>query len=127
MEVLPFREVKFGELSEDEPRIATYKAKWDWDYREKWGIKNVFAGRLPDGMSEKISETCKRAYRALNIHSYARFDIRITPDGRVYILEANANPCLESCDEFGEAAQKRGHYLSKIDPEDNLSWFSESN
>ena len=52
--VLPFREMKFGEFPEDEPRIATYKAKWDHSYREKWGIKNVFAGRLPDGVDQKI-------------------------------------------------------------------------
>ena len=28
---------------------------------------------------EKIAEVCKRAYRALNMQCYARFDIRISP------------------------------------------------
>jgi D-alanine-D-alanine ligase len=112
--VLPLREMKFGEMDIDEPRIATYKAKWDYDYREKWKIKNVFAGRLPEGMFEKISDVCKRAYRALNMDAYARFDIRLTADGKVYIIEANANPNLDKDDEVGQSAEKSGITYAKF-------------
>jgi D-alanine-D-alanine ligase len=104
--VLPFREMKFGQVPEDEPRIATYKAKWDDNYRKRWGIKSVFAGKLPNGVDKKIENVCKRAYRALNIQCYARFDIRVTPQGDVYIIEANANPCLARCDEIAQAAER---------------------
>ncbi|MCA1818935.1 MAG: hypothetical protein LC620_02595, partial [Halobacteriales archaeon] len=38
LRVLPAREMSFGQLPEDEPRIATYKAKWDHAYRARWGI-----------------------------------------------------------------------------------------
>ena len=106
--VLPLREMKFGEVGEDEPRVATYKAKWDYDYREKWGIKNVFAGRLAEGLEGKIADICKRAYRALNMRCYARFDIRVKADGTVYVLEANANPCLAKYDELAQSAEKAG-------------------
>lgn len=108
IKVFPPREMKFGQIPEDEPRIATYKAKWDYNYREKWGIKNVFAGRLPNGVNEKIIDICKRAYRALNIQCYARFDIRVTSSGSVYIIEPNANPCLARYDELGQSAEKAG-------------------
>ncbi|MCK5581479.1 MAG: ATP-grasp domain-containing protein [Candidatus Omnitrophica bacterium] len=108
LKVLPFREMKFGELSEDEPRIATYKAKWDDNYRDRWGIKSVFAGKLADGVAERIEDVCKRAYRALDMHSYIRFDIRVTPEGRVYIIEPNANPCIARIDEVAQSAQKVG-------------------
>jgi len=108
IKALPPREIKFGQFPEDEPRIATYKAKWDDKYREKWGIKSVFAGKLPNGMNGKIEETCKRAYRALNMDSYARFDIRITPGGNVYIIEPNANPCIAQIDELAQSAEKFG-------------------
>ena len=113
---LPAREIKFGELSDDEPRIATYKAKWDDQYRARWGIKSVFAGKLAEGVEEKIVDVCKRAYRALNLHSYARFDIRVTAQGQVYILEPNANPCIARCDELAQSAEKYGiSYESLID------------
>jgi len=105
--VLPAREMKFGELAED-ARIATYKAKWDDKYREKWGIKSVFAGKLADGVGEDISDVCKRAYRALDIKSYIRFDIRLTADGKVYIIEPNANPCIAKIDEVAQSAEKIG-------------------
>ncbi len=114
VKVLPLREMKFGEFGEDEPRIATYKAKWDYDYRQKWGIKNVFAGRLSEGLSERVEEVCKRAYKALNMRCYARFDIRITPDSKIYLIEANANPCLDEYDELAQSAAKAGIPYAKL-------------
>ena len=114
VQVMPLREMKFGEVGEDEPRVATYKAKWDYEYREKWGIKNVFAGRLAEGLEEKIIDICKRAYRVLDMRCYARFDIRVTAEGVVYILEANANPCLAKYDEFAQSAEKAGITYPKL-------------
>lgn len=105
--VLPPREMKFGELPED-ARIATYKAKWDDKYRQKWGIKSVYAGKLADGVEEEVADVCKRAYRALNISSYLRFDIRVTSSGKVYIIEPNANPCIAKIDEVAQSAMKVG-------------------
>ncbi len=112
--VFPLREMKFGEFGEDEPRIATYKAKWDHEYRQKWGIKNEFAGRLPNGLAEKVEEVCKRAYKVLNMQCYARFDIRVTSDSKIYIIEANANPCLDEYDELGQSAAKAGISYNKL-------------
>jgi D-alanine-D-alanine ligase and related ATP-grasp enzymes len=44
--VLPHREMKFGNSPDDEPRIATYKAKWDEQYRKKWGIKKCVCRKI---------------------------------------------------------------------------------
>lgn len=112
--VLPLREVKFLNVPDDEPTIATYRAKWDDEYRKKWGIKNVFAGKLSEGWEENIKKICKRAYRAMNIKSYARFDVRVADEGDVYIIEANANPSLERDDEFVLSAHKAGISYDKL-------------
>lgn len=114
LSVFPIREMKFGKIPENEPRMATYKAKWDNQYREKWGITNVFAEDLTDGLTRKIVNTCKRAYRALNIDGYARFDCRLTPEGNIYILEANGNPEIAQGDEFAESAKKAGVSYDKL-------------
>lgn len=106
LKVLPLREMIFGEKSEDEPRVATYKAKWNDDYRKKWGIKNVFAGRISNELEKKIADTCKRAYKALNLKGYARMDIRVTNDNEVYIIEGNVNPSLDREDEFALSCNK---------------------
>ncbi|MBP9855399.1 MAG: ATP-grasp domain-containing protein [Candidatus Omnitrophica bacterium] len=107
------REMLFGELPEDS-RIATYKAKWDENYREKWGIKSVHVGKLADGVLEEIEDVCKRAYRALNIKSYLRLDIRVTADRKIYIIEPNANPCIAKVDEVALSAQKDGISYQKL-------------
>jgi D-alanine-D-alanine ligase len=108
LRVLPPREMTFGQMSDDEPRIATYKAKWDDGYRKRWGIKNAFASGLGNGLGEHIQDTCKRAYRALNIRSYARFDLRVTAAGQVYVIEPNVNPNIARDDEIAQSADKVG-------------------
>ena len=112
--LFPTREMKFTEIPEDGPKLATYKAKWDKKYRKKWGIKNEFAGRLPNGTADKINNICKQAYRTLMIDSYGRFDLRLTPGGDVYIIEANANPDLSKEDEFAGSAAKGGMSYDKL-------------
>ena len=108
LRVLPPREMTFGEMAEDEPRIATYKAKWDDAYRAKWGIANDFAKPIGAEVEARIQDVCKRAYRALNIRSYARFDLRVTPSGQVYVIEPNVNPCIAKDDELAQSASKVG-------------------
>jgi len=105
---LPFREVVFSKKPGDGPRFSTFKAKWDEEYREKWGIQNLFARALPNGMLDKINQICKKVYRVLRIRGYGRIDLRVTMEGRVVILEANPNPGLASYEEFAMSAQKAG-------------------
>src|SRR5207253_10959353 len=37
LKVFPIRELVFREVPPDEPKIATYRAKWDEEYRKRWG------------------------------------------------------------------------------------------
>jgi D-alanine-D-alanine ligase len=106
--VLPPRELKFNNVPDGEPRIATYKAKWDDNYRDRWGIKSTSPGKLPEGWEENIKDVCRRAYQALDMDSYTRFDIRVKDDGDVYIIEPNANPCIAKIDEMALSAEKEG-------------------
>ncbi|MGB2879214.1 MAG: hypothetical protein WBD24_03465 [Candidatus Omnitrophota bacterium] len=114
LRILPIREMKFTQVPDDEPKLATYKAKWDKEYRKRWGIKDEFSGRLPNGIPEKIFSICKRAHRALMIDGYGRFDIRLTPEGEVFIIEANANPVLAPKEALAESAGKAGISYKKL-------------
>ena len=114
LRVLPTRELKFGKLPKHEPRIATYKSKWDEHYRKRWGIRNVFAAGLDNGLGQQIDEVCRKAYRALNIRSYARFDLRVTSEGKVYVIEPNVNPCISAEDEMARSARKAGIPYPKL-------------
>lgn len=108
LRVFPIREVIFAEIPEGKPRFSTFKAKWDDAYRQRWGIQNIFAEPLPDGMAERIAKICKKVYRVLRIRGYGRIDLRVTPAGEIVILEANPNPNLADDDEFAQSALKTG-------------------
>src|SRR5437016_6662716 len=56
VEVLPLTEMTFGEPETTEHRIATYKAKWDEDYRKRKKIRNVFAKGVPEEFTQPTGE-----------------------------------------------------------------------
>jgi len=108
LQVFPIRELVFKEVPPDEPKIATYKAKWDEEYRKRWGLENRFAEGLDPIVARKIEATCKRIYRLLTIDGYARIDLRLTPKNEIYFIEANPNPILAEDEDIAQAAQKAG-------------------
>ena len=108
LEVYPIRELVFREVPPDEPKMATYKAKWDEEYRKKWGLDNRFAEGLDPAVIATIQDACKRIYRLLTIDGYARLDLRLTSDNKVYFIEANPNPILAKDEDFAQSAEKAG-------------------
>ena len=114
LEVFPIRELVFDNLDEGMHRIATYHVKWNDNYREKWGIDYQFARNLPQGVEEQIIRVCKRVYRVLEMSGYARLDLRLTPDGKIYVLEANANAAITSNEDVAYAAQKAGYSYEQL-------------
>ena len=108
LEVYPFRELVFKYVGEGLPKMATYSVKWDYDYRERWGIDYQFARNLSAEVAERIPKLCKRIYRILGLSGYARFDLRLQPDGQIYVLEANPNPAIAEFDDCALSAEKAG-------------------
>jgi D-alanine-D-alanine ligase len=106
--VFPVRELVFREVPANEPKIATYKAKWDEEYRKRWGLQNQFAEGLDPALVTQIEETCKRIYRLLTIDGYARIDLRLTAENELYFIEANPNPILAEDEDFAQSAGKAG-------------------
>ncbi len=111
LEVLPTRELVFGNAEPGAPRVATYRVKWNENYRKRWGIEYQFARHLPNGVGERVAALCKRIYRVLDLSGYGRIDLRLSAENEIYVLEANPNPAIASDDEAAAAAQKAGiHY-----------------
>jgi D-alanine-D-alanine ligase len=108
LEVLPVRELVFQKPDAGLPRMATYKVKWDPKYRERWGILYQFAKHLPNGMEARIAHLCKRVYRLLDMNGYGRIDLRLTPEGQLYVLEANPNPGIARDEDSAQSAVKAG-------------------
>ena len=108
LQTLPIWELSFKNNPDDSPLIATAKVKWDWEYQKKKGIVYGLAKDLPSGTRDKILRICKRTYKVLNLSGYARIDLRLTSDGKIFVLEANPNPDLSYGGEFAESAETDG-------------------
>ncbi|HET9418099.1 MAG TPA: ATP-grasp domain-containing protein [Chthoniobacterales bacterium] len=108
LQVFPIRELVFREVPPNEPKIATYKAKWNEEYRKRWGLENHFADDLEPALAREIADTCKRIYRLLTIDGYARIDLRLAPDNKIYFIEANPNPHLAADEDFALSAGNAG-------------------
>ena len=106
--VFPPREIFFDQVPEDEPKFATYQAKWNDAYRKKWGIQNGPARELPPGTEEKLARLARKVYRVLKIQGFGRIDVRLRPDGEIVTIEANPNPSLAREDDFAQAAAAAG-------------------
>jgi D-alanine-D-alanine ligase len=108
LQSFPAWEMLFPKLPEGVARIATRRAKWDEAYQKRHGITTDAAADLQGELAGKIAALCKRVYRVLGLSGYARMDLRLTADGRVFVLEANPNPNLSLGEDFAESAKKAG-------------------
>jgi D-alanine-D-alanine ligase len=104
----PLWELNFGTLPDVMAGIATRKVKWDRKYQLKHGIGTGPALDLPDGLALRIGQLARRIYRALCLSGYARIDLRLKPDGSVFVLEANANPNLALTEDLATSALSSG-------------------
>lgn len=108
LQAFPIWELLFTKNPGNIANIATRKVKWDRKYQAKLGIQTDVAQDLSPAVRTSIERICKRVYRALDLSGYARMDLRMRADGRVYVLEANANPNLAYGEDFAESAEKAG-------------------
>lgn len=106
--VFPPREIFFGQVPDDVPKFATFHAKWNDSYREKWGITNGPAKPLPEGLPDHLAELARKVYRLLKIRGFGRIDVRLTAKEEVYVIEANPNPCLAHDEDFAQSACMAG-------------------
>jgi D-alanine-D-alanine ligase len=105
--VLPPREFFFDSNGGAGPQLATYRVKWNEQYRKKWNIRFGFA-ELDQTTLRNVGHVCKKVFRVLQLRDYGRIDLRLTHDNKVIILEANPNPDLAYGEEVAEAAEHSG-------------------
>jgi len=114
LRVFPVWEMHFTKMPDDVHRIATERVKWSTKYQEKYGIQTAELKDAPDGVGERIRHLCKRVYRSLELSAYARIDLRLEKNGKIYVLEANPNPQIAQIEDFAESAKQAGMPYKKL-------------
>jgi len=107
-ESFPLVELDLSHLPKGTPRIAGIEVKWEEGTRAYRGSKLVVPEDLPAKVVEAIRETAVTSFHALHLRDYARFDFRLTADHKIYLIEANPNPYLQSSAEFVKGARASG-------------------
>jgi D-alanine-D-alanine ligase len=113
-EALPLVELDMSRLPDGVPRIAGYEMKFERDTEAYKKTKSVIAEDLDEETTRRLQETAVDAYKALKLRDYGRIDMRLTNDGKIFVIEANPNPWLSSQAEFAMAARKSGRSYNEL-------------
>ena len=113
-QALPVVELDLSKLPEGTPRIAGAEVKWGKGTRAYRDTKSAIADDLSEEAVALMQTTALAVFQALELRDYARIDMRLRPDGRVAVIEANPNPWLASKAEFSLAARKSGRNYTQL-------------
>ena len=112
--VFPVWELFFKNLPEGSLPIATARAKWDLAYQKRVGIDTGPAKQLTPASEARIARIARRVYRMLGLSGYARLDLRLSPEGQVFVIEANATPDIADDEDFALSAKEGGLPYPKL-------------
>ncbi len=70
--------------------------------------KEALRADLPIDLGKDLESLVRRAFQVLGLRDYARFDIRLSPGGTFFFLEANTTPSLEPLEALALSARWAG-------------------
>ena len=114
-ELLPPAEIRFVDYPPEKPRIVSYAAKWqEASFEYHHTPRNFVLSPADAPLLERMAEMAKRCWRLFQLHGYARVDLRVDADGRIFLLEVNVNPCISPDAGFAAAAREAGLGLEAV-------------
>jgi D-alanine-D-alanine ligase len=87
--VLPPMEIVFLDAADPTP-IYSFEMKQDWSDQIRYEVPAKLAPRELD----RLERAARECFAALGCRDVARFDFRMTPDGKIYFIESNPLPGL---------------------------------
>lgn len=102
--VLPVAEIDFSSFPKELQKIVGYRAKWDEAAFEYHNTERIFPQKLPHLLERNLRKVAAEAFKLFMLRDYGRIDLRTDHLGKIYVLEANANPCLSPDAGFAAAA-----------------------
>jgi D-alanine-D-alanine ligase len=112
-EALPAVEIDLSKLPKGMPRIAGREVKWEKG-TEAYDCTKAVVADVQGELRERILQTALAVYRVLELRDYARIDLRVTPEGEIFVIEANPNPWLAPEAELAIAAAQAGRTYPQL-------------
>lgn len=108
-QVLPLAEMRFLDYPKEKPKLLDYRAKWVEGSFEYEHTRRSFEFTPEDEpLLKELRRLALRCWRLFKLRGYARVDFRVDEQGRPFVLEINANPCISPQAGFMTASQKAG-------------------
>ena len=85
--VLPAMEIKFKNKKNNRP-VYDYVVKQEWEKH----VEYKCPAELEDSLAKNIERIAKATFQALDCRDFARIDIRVDDQGKVYVFEVNPLP-----------------------------------
>ena len=115
-EFIPGREMTVGVIDGKALPVIEIVAKDGWyGFDEKYKSDETRYPFLEDGeLANKLKATAVEAYNALGCRGITRIDFRVSPIGRVYVLELNTSPGFTAHSLVPKAGMKTGLTFAEV-------------
>jgi D-alanine-D-alanine ligase len=90
--VLPISEIDYSEVPEGIPKICGYEAKWVTESAEYQKTKPICPAPLEWVTKRRVEHIAVKVFKLFGCRDYARVDMRVDRNGKIYVLEVNPNP-----------------------------------
>jgi D-alanine-D-alanine ligase len=114
-QALPISEIDFSEMPDHLYNIVSYQAKWDPNHEAYHKTIPSCPAQLTKRIEKEAKEIAVDAFKIMGCRDYARIDMRLSRDNKLYVLEVNPNPDLTESAGFMRSAEAAGYnYVSAL-------------
>ncbi|BDQ02631.1 ATP-grasp domain-containing protein [Ignavibacterium sp.] len=110
---LPISEIDFSQMPDHLYNIVSYQAKWDPFHEAYHKTIPICPAKLPKKIELKAKEIAVKAFKIMGARDYARIDMRLSKDNKLYVLEVNPNPDLTEDAGFMRSSKAAGYSYVK--------------
>ncbi len=106
---LPISEIDFSQMPDHLYNIVSYQAKWDPNHEAYHKTIPSCPAKLPKRIEMKAKQIALNVFKIMGCRDYARIDMRLSVDNKLYVLEVNPNPDLTESAGFMRSAEAAGY------------------
>ena len=106
--VLAISEIDFSKLDQEYESVVSYESKWIEDHPLFRQTPAMCPAQIEPALKSQLEDITLQVYKILGCRDYARVDVRVDPQGHVYVLECNPNPDISEEAGFSKAVKAAG-------------------
>jgi len=108
LKVLPISEIDFSSMPDHLHNIVSFQAKWDPHHESYHKTIPLCPAPIPKNIEKRAKELAFRSFKVMGCRDYARVDMRLSKDNKLYVLEVNPNPDITDGAGFMRSVQHSG-------------------